>query len=417
MHRVKIFIASILPGIFIIGYNVGTGSITSMSKAGANFGYGLLWTVALSCLVTYYLINLFSRFTMVTGKTFIEGLKEDIHPALALFLISILSLIILGALMGVLGIVADVLHAWTGALFQQTPPKKFWAVLVALLVYFLIWVGNYPFFEKVLAVLVSAMGAAFIASMFISFPSLSELAKGFVPRIPEVAPGSDNGPLVIISGMVGTTVSVFAFIIRSQIVKETGWTMKDNSLQRRDAIISASMMFVISAAVIITAASTLYVKGIRMNHIVEMIPLLEPLAGKAALGIFVIGILAAGLSSHLPNLLVIPWLIMDYRNEPRNTKTPKSRFILFLLTLISLSGVFLGFKPVFIMLISQACIAVVLPVTIAAIFYLSTKKSIMKGDANRWIDISILCLIMVFSIYMSILGVLGLINDLSTLLA
>jgi Mn2+/Fe2+ NRAMP family transporter len=416
MHKLKTFVASILPGIFIIGYNVGTGSITSMSKAGANFGYGLLWTVALSCLVTYYLINLFSRYTMVTGKTFIEGLKEDIHPALALFLIVTLSLIILAALMGVLGIIADVMHAWTGALFKRTLPLKLWAVLIALLVYFLIWVGNYPFFEKVLAILVSAMGVAFIASMFISFPSLAELAKGFVPRIPEVAPGSDNGPLVIISGMVGTTVSVFAFIIRSQIVKETGWTLRDSREQRRDAMISASMMFVISSAVIITAASTLYVKGIRMNHIVDMIPILEPLAGKSALGVFVIGILAAGLSSHLPNLLVIPWLIMDYRDEPRNTKTPKYRLILFLLTLISMTGIFLGFKPIFIMIISQACIAVVLPVTIAAMFYLSTKKSIMKGESNRWLDISILSLIMLFSIYMSILGIKGLIVDLSALL-
>jgi Mn2+/Fe2+ NRAMP family transporter len=173
---------------------------------------------------------------------------------------------------------------------------------------------------------------------------------------------------------------------------------------------------VISSAVIITAASTLYVKGIRMNHIVDMIPILEPLAGKSALGVFVIGILAAGLSSHLPNLLVIPWLIMDYRDEPRNTKTPKYRLILFLLTLISMTGIFLGFKPIFIMIISQACIAVVLPVTIAAMFYLSTKKSIMKGESNRWLDISILSLIMLFSIYMSILGIKGLIVDLSALL-
>jgi len=65
------------------------------------------------------------------------------------------------------------------------------------------------------------------------------------------------------------------------------------------------------------------------------------------------------------------------------------------------------------MIMSQACITVVLPITIAAIFYLSTKKSIMKQDANGWIDIWILCLIMVFSIYMSILGVKGLIGDLS----
>ncbi len=32
----KLFM-SILPGIFLIGYNIGTGSLTAMSKAGANF--------------------------------------------------------------------------------------------------------------------------------------------------------------------------------------------------------------------------------------------------------------------------------------------------------------------------------------------------------------------------------------------
>ena len=52
-NKIKTFIASIMPGIFIIGYNVGTGSVTSMSKAGANFGYDLLWTVLVSCIITY----------------------------------------------------------------------------------------------------------------------------------------------------------------------------------------------------------------------------------------------------------------------------------------------------------------------------------------------------------------------------
>ncbi len=71
MSKLKKIIASILPGIFLIGYNVGTGSVTSMSKAGANFGLDLLWTIFISCLITYYLISLFSRYTMVTGETII----------------------------------------------------------------------------------------------------------------------------------------------------------------------------------------------------------------------------------------------------------------------------------------------------------------------------------------------------------
>lgn len=120
--------------------------------------------------------------------------------------------------------------------------------------------------------------------------------------------------------------------------------MKDNKVQKRDAFISASMMFLISAAVMITAATTLHVQGLKMNNVAEMVPLLEPIAGKAALSAFVIGIVAAGLSSHLPNLLVIPWLIIDYKKEERNTNTKRNRIILGVLTVISIVGTAMGFK-------------------------------------------------------------------------
>jgi len=85
MSKFKKILVSVLPGIFLIGYNVGTGSVTSMSKAGANFGLDLLWTVLVSCLMTYYLILLFSRYTMVTKETVIQGIKKHIHPWLDLY--------------------------------------------------------------------------------------------------------------------------------------------------------------------------------------------------------------------------------------------------------------------------------------------------------------------------------------------
>jgi len=412
--KIRTTIASILPGIFIIGYNVGTGSITSMAKAGANFGFSLLWTIAISCLITYYLIIHFSKFTMVSGETFIEGIKKHIHPVFALVFIALLSLIILGALMGVLGIITEVLHIWVETSFERNLPPFIWASAVALVVYIALWYGKYHFFEKILAILVSIMGIAFISSMFISLPTLSEIAGGFVPRLPKSAPGSDNGSLVIVAGMVGTTVSVFAFIIRTQIIRETGWTIKDNKIQKRDASISAIMMFVISAAVIITAAKTLYVKGLSMNGVAEMIPLLEPFAGKYALGIFVIGIVAAGLSSHLPNLLVIPWLVIDYRNEQRDTRTLKYRIILLGLSIISVAGVVFNFKPIFLMIISQACLAVILPLSIVALFYLTGNKSLMKQHSNSRFDTLILIAILTFTTYISYLGIKGLISDLIT---
>ena len=44
------FLSFVGPSIFAIGYTVGTGSVTSMAKAGADYGLGLLWALALSCL-------------------------------------------------------------------------------------------------------------------------------------------------------------------------------------------------------------------------------------------------------------------------------------------------------------------------------------------------------------------------------
>ena len=45
-------LSAIGPGIFIIGYIIGTGSVTSMAKAGAEYGMSLTWALALSCLCT-----------------------------------------------------------------------------------------------------------------------------------------------------------------------------------------------------------------------------------------------------------------------------------------------------------------------------------------------------------------------------
>ncbi|WP_299547797.1 Nramp family divalent metal transporter [Seonamhaeicola sp.] len=415
MSKFKKLLISVLPGIFLIGYNVGTGSVTSMSKAGANFGLDLLWTVLVSCLMTYYLIVLFSRYTMVTKETVIQGIKTHIHPALAIILIVALSTIIVSALTGLLGIMADVMSEWSEAALPWHISSLAWAIFFGVLIYALIWVGNYDLFEKILAVLVAIMALAFITTMFINFPSLSELGKGYIPKFPETAEGSDNSPFIIIAGMVGTTVSVFAFIIRSQIIKDTGWDMSDNKVQKRDAFVSAALMFIISSAILITASSTLNVKGLSLNNVAEMIPLMEPIAGKAALGVFVIGILAAGLSSHLPNTLVIPWLIIDYKEQERNTKTISSRLIVLFLTLSSILGIGLGFRPVFILMLSQASIAIVLPLTIGSVFYLTCKKSLMDQYVNKIHDIIILILIMGFTLYVSSLGIEGLISDLSKL--
>lgn len=66
IKKIALFWATIAPGIFLVGYNIGTGSITTMASAGASYGMTLTWALALSCLFTYVLIIAFSRYTIIT---------------------------------------------------------------------------------------------------------------------------------------------------------------------------------------------------------------------------------------------------------------------------------------------------------------------------------------------------------------
>jgi len=212
--------------------------------------------------------------------------------------------------------------------------------------------------------------------------------------MPAVAEGSDNSSMSILAGMVGTTVSVFAFLIRSGQVKDQGWTMADWKIQKRDALVSATMMFILSAAVMITATATLHMQGQKMNHIKEMIPMLKPLFGPLAMFVFAIGIMAAGTSSHLPNMLVIPWLTDDINGKARDTRNPKKRFILLLL--------------------SQVGISVVMPMALLGLIYLSGWHIAQKEYRPKPLEWVLLALISCFSLFMSFQGIMGLIEDLIT---
>ena len=106
-------LALFLPGIFLLGFNIGTGSVTSMAVSGADYGMSLLWTIAMSCLATFCLINVYGRYTLVTGETALQAFRKHIHPGVGLFFIVALTAGVSGSVMGVMGIVAAVSTEWS----------------------------------------------------------------------------------------------------------------------------------------------------------------------------------------------------------------------------------------------------------------------------------------------------------------
>ena len=157
-------LAAFLPGIFLLGFNIGTGSVTSMAKAGATYGMSLLWTIVASCLTTYFMINLYSRYTLVTGETALQAFRKHIHPGVGIFFIVALTAGVMGSVMGVMGIVADICYEWSKSFTPEgISPITFAAIFISL-VYFIFWKGKTQFFERALAVIVAIMSVCFIAN-------------------------------------------------------------------------------------------------------------------------------------------------------------------------------------------------------------------------------------------------------------
>jgi Mn2+/Fe2+ NRAMP family transporter len=404
----------VLPGIFLIGYNIGTGSITAMSKAGASFGTSLLWTILLSCVITFYLLDRFSFYTIVTGETFINGIRKHIHPSVSWFLTVALVIIILAAILGLMGILSDTISEGIALFITAEIPKVVIPTVIGMLVFGILITGTNRTFENVMAIIVGIMGLAFIIAAVYLQPSFSSLAKGFIPSIPKEAGGSENSGFAVIAGMTGTTVSSVVFIIRSLLVKEARWTLKDMRSQRIDAANSAFFMFLISAAVMIVASETLFSEGIRVNHVPELLPILEPIAGRFAVVLMIIGITAAGLSSLLPNILAMPWIAKDNMGNENPLKKPKN-WIIFAFVLYCTLGTVFGIRPIFLMLLSQACLAVLLPVTTISMAVLLHSKKVMGDHRLKLFETIIWVVIIAYSILMSSLGMKGLILDLQNL--
>ncbi len=411
--RFKKFVISIGPAFFVVGYTIGTGSIVTMASAGSRYGMSMLWVLSLACIFAFVLLDAYGKYSLYTGEGALYGIKTHIKGGRFIALTVLIGLIIVEimALAGIMGIITDLFHDWTGMILGGKGWNPIWiAVGISVFIYGLILIGKYSMFEKILIVFVSFMGLSFLMTMFIVPPDPVEFIKGFIPTIPEKANAT-----ILIAAIVGTTFTAPTFVVRSILMKEKKWDLTQIKHAKKDAAIGALIMFLVSVAVMAAAASTLYVIGRPVDRVVTMVELLEPLLGRFAISIFVMGILGAAMSSMIPILMLAPLLISDYQNKPVEYKGVTFRVLSGVAILFGLIVPVFGYRPVSAMIVSQAFQVFLLPVVVLAMMYLINRKDLMKGyKVSIWMNISFV-LIIIFTIIISYQAVIGLLESFDTI--
>ena len=214
----------------------------------------------------------------------------------------------------------------------------------------------------------------------------------------------------MVAAFVGTTMAAATFLSRPLFVKGKGWNKNNLTTQKNDAIVAATLVFVISGTIMAVACGALFHEGKPVTNVIDMAGVLEPVAGKFAFTLFFFGTLSAGLSSIFPCLLIAPLLLSDYQSGELDTNSKQFKLITATASILALTVPIFGANAIEIQIVSQVFNVFVLPLVILGIMLLINNKKIIK-DYSPGIFVNVgLSLALFFASIISYNGIVALFN-------
>lgn len=360
------------PGLVTATMVLGPGTITVCSKAGAIYGYSLLWVFLISAIFMINCMVVSARIGCVNNKSILDLAGENYGRVWAILMGLSVFVSCAGYQTGNnIGVGVSMNAMFGGSVVM-------WAFAFTAISLLFIWVSKnfYDLLEKVMFLMLVLMIAAFVGNLFFISPDVKSIATGFIPSIPQ-----DMGFLIAIAA---TSFSVVGAAGQSYMVQAKNWTIKDLKKGRWDATIGVIFLAVLSAVILISAAEVLGPRGIVVTSVVDMAIQLEPLLGSFAKWLFLFGLFAASFSSFLANAVLSGMFLADALGLGKtiNDKWVKI-FASILLLLCSCIAAMFQTNPIQLIIMAQATTCIGYPLVIIMIFFLSNNKKVMKGHQNK----------------------------------
>ncbi|WP_074409265.1 MULTISPECIES: Nramp family divalent metal transporter [Aquimarina] len=365
------------PGTWVTAAFIGPGTVTVCTLAGVQFGFSLLWALVLSIVACVVLQEMAARLGVVTQKGLSEVLKSQFDNKIVrgALITLILSAIFIGNAAyeagnisgGVLGL-STILESSIGI------SENYLSIVIGVIAFILLYIGNYKVLERSLIVLVLLMSVAFIVTAIVTKPDISMIFKGFVPNF-----SSDN--VLTIVGLIGTTVVPYNLFLHASIVSEKWKSTDDLPEAKKDTIVAIVLGGFVSMAIIIAGAA---IQEAEVNNAADLAKGLEPVFGSMAKYVLSIGLFAAGITSAITAPLAAAYVVKGCMGWQKGLKSKSFRavwmFILFLGVLFSS----LGIKSIVIIRFAQIANGLLLPVIAIFLLWVMNQQKILGKYTNSW---------------------------------
>ena len=351
------------------------GNFATNIQAGAKYNYSLLWVVVLANIVAMLFQGLSAKLGIVTGRNLAE-LCRDHFPRPAVW-----SMWIVSEIAAMATDLAEFLGGAIGLslLFRMPLIAGMVVTGIATCVILALQKNGFRPIELLIGGLIGVIGAAYLVELAIAPLDWSAVAiHSVMPRL------EDSGAVLLAVGIIGATVMPHAIYLHSGLTQDRV-VARDDAERRRlirfshcEVISALGLAGLVNMAMVAMAASVFH-DGVH-NNVAEIgtaYLTLIPLLGVVAAAVFLVSLIASGLSSSAVGTMAGQIIMQGFVGF---------RIPVWLRRLVTMVPSFvvvaLGVNATTALILSQVVLSLVLPVPMIALLILSRRRDIMGAYAN-----------------------------------
>jgi len=248
------------PGLLYAGAAIGVSHLVQSTRAGAEFGYGLVWAIILANFLKYPFFEAGPRYAAATGNNLLHGYKSLGKWVLYLFIaITISTMFIIQSAVTVVtaGLVSEI----TGMVFAP------WIIssILLLICLAILLIGNYAFLDRIMKLIIVLLTLTTIVALCFSLFGSSEQYESYLQTFSFL--NNDNVLfLIALMGWMPAPLDISVWHSVWAVEKNKGLTQK---ITLKTALIDFKIgyfgTFILAICFLGLGASTIYGTGIALE--------------------------------------------------------------------------------------------------------------------------------------------------------
>jgi manganese transport protein len=353
---------------------IDPGNFATNIQAGAKYGYQLLWVVLAANVIAMLFQALSAKLGIVTGRNLAEMCREQFPRPVAL------AMWVASEIAAMATDLAEFLGGAIGLALLFQMPLFSGMVVTAIVTYGILMFESFGFrpIELVIGGMVALIGLSYLAELFIApVDWIAAATHTVVPQIP------DAGALLLAVGIIGATVMPHAVYLHSGLTQARIPVRNDAErrlvlrFSNQEVVIALTFAGLVNMAMVIMASSAFHAGHSDVAEIETAYHTLTPLLGAGAAGVFLVSLIASGVSSSTVGTMAGQMIMQGFVGF---------RIPIWLRRLVTIVPSFvvvaLGVNATDALVVSQVVLSIALPLPMISLLIFTRRSDLMGGFAN-----------------------------------